>query len=356
MAYIIIRDNGNLGPFNEAEMTEFVRSGVVLSREKCYDTLRPGAVMTIGDALNSRGVSTKVQQSGHLFSQFKTIGGDLLLPNIVFTAEPWTKDRRLMLMAIVGLFFSVLINMTGVLPDLLIFYIVSLYFAVIWGLFFYYLFCTEQVKLKTTISVLFSTQLITFILFMVIGIGGMIPAIIGYNFWGCTLGIGVPEELTKLAIIMIILLKSKEVLSPATMVYYGLMSGIAFGIYEGVLYQTTTNYSMLAENGVSSTTYTQSFLLNIARLTSLPFLHAIWCGIGSYYLASSFIFPHYKASLITLAILIPAVLHGLYDYLLINDVLVINGISILSVIVVFLSAILLMVYLARHSKLEQKLR
>lgn len=349
MAYIIIREDGNLGPFSEHEVAEFVANGLVLTREKCYDTLQPGYISSVGDILRRRGISTKVQQSGTLFSQLKTIGSKLLFPKIVFSSEPWKNDRRLLLMAIVGLSLSVLINVAEVLPDLIIFYVVSLYFAIIWGLFFYYLFCTEQVKLKPTVLTIFATQIITVILFYVVGIGGF-TELIGYNFPGCTIGIGVPEEFTKLAIILIILSKSKEVLTPATMVYYGLMSGIAFGIFEGVQYQTTANYARLLEDGASATAYTQSFLMNIARLTTLPFLHAIWCGIGSYFAACSWVFPHYKTSLITLAIFIPALLHGLYDYLVFNEM------SILSVAVVFLSVVLLMVYLASHNKLEQELR
>lgn len=260
MPYIIIRDDGNLGPFNEQEIAEFVKSGLVLTREKCLNTLQPGSVMTVDDALRSRGIQVKVQQSGSLLGQLKTIGSNLLLPKEVFSAEPWKRDRRLLLMAIVGLTLSVLINIAGILPDLIIFYIVSLYFAVIWGLFFYYIFCTEQVRLKPTILTIFATQLITVILFYIIGIGGF-AELLGNNFLGCTIGIGVPEEFTKLAIILIILSKSKEVLTPATMVYYGLMSGIAFGIFEGVQYQTTANYAILLEDGASSTAYTQSFLM-----------------------------------------------------------------------------------------------
>ena len=349
MALIIVRAEGNLGPFNEQEVAEFVKNGLVLTREKCYDTLQPGSVMIVDDALRSKGLKVKVQQSGSLFSQLKTIGSNLLLPKVVFSVEPWKRDRRLLLMAIVGLTLSVLINISGILPDLIIFYVVSLYFAVIWGLFFYYLFCTEQVQLKPTILTIFSTQLITIILFYVVGIGSLTD-LIGNNLWGCIIGIGIPEEFTKLAIVLIILSKTKDVLTPATMVYYGLMSGIAFGIFEGVQYQTSANYVILLEDGASSAAYTQSFLLNIARLTSLPFLHAIWCGIGSYFAACSWIFPHYKISLITLAILIPALLHGLYDYLVFNEM------AILSIVVVFLSVVLLIVYISSHDKMEQKLR
>ena len=346
MAFIIIRDDGNLGPFSLDDVADFVNSGIVLVREKCVDTSRPSAVSTVGEMLRTHGVNTKIKQSGSFLDQLKTIGSELLLPKTVFSAEPWKRDRRLLLLAVVGVSLSVLINVSGILPELLVFYIVSLYFAVIWGLFFYYLFCTEQVKLKTTILILFATQIITVLLFDVVGIGGLF----GHGFVGCIFGIGIPEEFTKLAIILILLSKSKEVMKPATMVYYGLMSGISFGIFEGVQYQTTTNYEILLSDAASSTSYTLSFLMNIARLTALPFLHAIWCGIGSYYAACAWVFPHYRNILITLALIIPAILHGIYDFF------AFNGMSLLCVLIVILSVVLLMVYLANHSKLEQKLR
>ena len=346
MAYIIIRGEDNLGPFSLEDVAEFVNSGIVLAREKCVDTSQPSVVSTVGEILRSHGVNAKVKQSGSLFGQLKTIGSELLLPKTVFSSEPWKRDRRLLLLAIVGVSLSVLINISGILPELLVFYIVSLYFAVIWGLFFYYLFCTEQVKLKTTILILFATQIITVLLFDIFEIGGWL----GHGFIGCILGIGIPEEFTKLAIILVILSKTKEVMSPATMVYYGLMSGISFGIFEGVQSQTTTNYEILLSDAASSTSYTISFLMNIARLTALPFLHAVWCGISSYYASCAWVFPHYRNVLIALALIIPAVLHGVYDFF------AFNGMSLLCVFIVFLSVVLLMVYLANHSKLEQKLR
>ena len=59
-------------------------------------------------------------------------------------------------------------------------------------------------KLKTTILILFATQIITMFLFDIVGIGGLL----GNGFIGCIIGIGVPEEFTKLAIILVILSKS----------------------------------------------------------------------------------------------------------------------------------------------------
>ena len=118
------------------------------------------------------------------------------------------------------------------------------------------------------------------------------------------------------------------------------MSGIAFGVFEGVEYQMGPNFQMLLENGVAEA-YAYSYLSNIARLTSLPFLHAVWCGIGSYFLAFAYLYPRYRRSLYLLAILVPAIIHGLYDYLCFNV-----SISLATIPVVLIGVVFLMVYLS----------
>ena len=99
---------------------------------------------------------------------------------------------------------------------------------------------------------------------------------------GFILGVGLTEELAKLIPLLFISSKSKQPLIPQTLVYYGLMSGIAFGVYEGVHYQLSVN---------STLEYSASFFHNIARLTSLPFMHAIWCGIAGYFVAFAKLYP-----------------------------------------------------------------
>ena len=127
------------------------------------------------------------------------------------------------------------------------------------------------------------------------------------------------------------------------------MSGIAFGVYEGVNYQLGPNFQMLLENEISEG-YVFSYLSNIARLTSLPFLHAIWCGIASYFVAFAFLYPRFRIALYSLAILVPAIIHGLYDYLCINV-----PFTLITIPGVLIGVVLLMVYLNIkydfHSKL-----
>lgn len=123
------------------------------------------------------------------------------------------------------------------------------------------------------------------------------------------------------------------------MVFYGLMAGISFGVFEGVQYQMTVN---------AEQTYDVSFFLNIARLTSLPFLHACWCGIAGYFLSFAHLYPKYRRGLYVLAISIPAIVHGLYDSF--------ADLEAISLVMVFLGLMLLMMYLQQSVDYQSKLR
>lgn len=120
------------------------------------------------------------------------------------------------------------------------------------------------------------------------------------------------------------------------------MAGIAFGVYEGVGYQTSVNTQL---------DYTGAFFMNIARLTSLPFLHAIWCGIGGYFIAFANLYPKYRISLYFLSLAIPALLHGLYDTLCGYSVLIFIAVG-----VCFIAVLLLMTYLKQGVNYQSKLR
>lgn len=160
-----------------------------------------------------------------------------------------------------------------------------------------------------------------------------------FNLLGYVFGVGLTEEFGKMIPLLIILRKAKEPLIPQTMVFYGLMAGISFGVFEGVQYQMTVN---------AEQTYDVSFFLNIARLTSLPFLHACWCGIAGYFLSFAHLYPKYRRGLYVLAISIPAIVHGLYDSF--------ADLGAISLVMVFLGLMLLMMYLKQSVDYQLKLR
>lgn len=338
---IVTRNSHDYGPYDEQTVARYVSEGRLLMNDRARDA-ETGQESTIKILLLMKGIRPKIQSNGSIASQLRHVGSDIIFPREDMQRHNLFDDKRLLALAAVGLGLSLIMLLP--IGGYLVFYAVSLYFAMIWGLFFYYLFSTRQVNLATTAWTFFLTQAGVFLIFGIlhslnffyIFTQMMFPiSIIGY-----ILGVGLTEEFTKMIPLFVLQRRSREPMLPQTMVYYGLMAGIAFGVFEGAQYQTTINIQA---------DYTTAFVLNIARLTSLPFLHAIWCGIAGYFIGMAGLYPRYRHSLWLLALLIPATLHGLYDSF--------AGVSYLvSLLVAVFSVLLLMAYMRRSGKLRERLR
>lgn len=116
-----------------------------------------------------------------------------------------------------------------------------------------------------------------------------------------------------------------------------MMSGLGFGIYEGVVYQTTVNRAQEIDT---------AYFLNVARLTSLPFLHAIWTGIAGYFISFSALYPVRRYGLWVVAIVVPALLHALYNTF---------GWNLLGMGAALMGVVLLMTYLANCVRMQKSL-
>lgn len=337
----VIRNNQRFGPYDNSTLLQYVNSGQILKHDKAIEV--GGTVeKTVAFYLKKAGLKPRVENKGNIFSQISSIGSELIFPRTVLFSKQFLSDQRFLILALVGLLPMVIMNIP--LGGFFIFYEVSLYFSVIWGLFFYSFFKTQQVSLKTTIAVFLITQVFAFIIW---GLG--IPHInpfyhliewgFPFNLLGYVFGVGLTEEFAKLFPLIVILRRAKEPLIPQTLVFYGLMSGIAFGVEEGVEYQMGVN---------SQLEYDASFFLNTARLTSLPFLHACWCGIGGYFASFASLYPKYRKSLWMLALVIPALIHGLYDTF--------AGLAVIPLVIVFFGLMLLTIYLKQGVNYQSKLR
>ena len=337
----VIRNDHEYGPYEEAVVAWYVERGKLLKNDKARDALT-GEEGTVADFLERKGLDPKVRAKGTLSEQLRSIGAEFIFPKEDMAKHRWMEDSQLMVLAVVGLSLSVLMMLP--IGGYLVFYAVSLYFAVIWGLFFYYLFRTRQVNIKTTVSVFFLTQIAVFFIFSGLNELNLFyiftQAAFPVNAIGFILGVGLTEEFVKMLPLIYLVRRSREPLLPQTLVYYGLMSGIAFGVFEGVQYQITVN---------AQADYTTAFLLNIARLTSLPFLHALWGGICGYFVSFANLYPRYRKSLYVLALAVPAVLHGLYDSFA-------SAIYLGSLAIAFISVLALMTYLSRSNHFRDKLR
>lgn len=339
----IVRNGKDYGPYTEHQLLDYVNNGFVVLQDVAR-LVENDRVTTVREVLRQNGMKPRVIHEGGMMGQLSKIGSDLIIPKDTLVGRQWLSDKTLIVLAIVGLFptFMLLLPM----PEIGVFYTIALYFSCIWGLFFYYLFKTSQVSLKTTISVFFLTQLFVFIVWDILGLARFNPfyyltaSPFPLNLLGFVFGVGVMEEFAKMLPLIYIIRKAKEPVMPRTMVFYGLMSGIAFGVFEGVQYQVTINAQM---------DYTSAFYSNIARLTSLPFLHAIWCAIAGYFIAFASLYPKYRRSLYFLAIAIPALLHGFYDTFCQSSILI-------ALLVSFVGVFLLMTYLKRGGDYQHRLK
>jgi RsiW-degrading membrane proteinase PrsW (M82 family) len=323
-----------------------VEEGKILVFDKAYLVSNQKEIRTVKYFLKTDGRKVKIKHKGTVFQQIKDIGRELIMPNNVFVWKEVRKDSRLLWLALLGLTPAFLISFFSVIP-FITFYVISLYFSIIWGLFFFYFFKTPQINTKTTIALFFILQAFVFVIWDILRLPAWPGINLLYSFTennsfilkliGFILGVGLLEEAVKAIPLLLIIYKAKEPYIPQSMVFYGLMSGIAFGVFEGVQYQMTINTHL---------DYANAFFMNVARLTSLPFLHAVWAGMAGYFIAFANLYPKYRLSLYFLAIFIPAVIHGLYDTL---------GWNILGLLLTLMSVILLMAYLKQGINYQSKL-
>ena len=337
---IITRNEHDYGPFDERVVAQYVEEGRLLLHDKARDA-ETGQEGIVKEFLLRKGIVPKIRNNGTLSEQLSYVG-KFIYPKDDMRRHNLFEDKRLLMLAIVGLSLSFIMLLP--IGGYLVFYVVSLYFATVWGLFFYYMFRTRQVSLSTTIYTFFLTQLGVFVIFS--GLNNLnffyifTHAEFPLSIVGYILGVGLTEEFAKQVPLYILERNSREPMFPQTMVYYVLIAGIAFGVFEGVQYQTTINIQA---------DYTTAFVLNIARLTSLPFLHALWCGIGGYFVGMAGLYPRYRKALYTFALIIPATLHGLYDSFA-------GVMYIVSLVVAVFSVLLLMAYLRRSGSIRERLR
>lgn len=215
---------------------------------------------------------------------------------------------------------------------------IALYVSGLWAMFFYDVFPAPRIQISLAIFCFFLTGITSLgalrLLYLVPGMADLFQWLNSENAYqdlvANVFAVGVPEELTK-ALALFLIPKPRGASAPLTYTFYGIMSGLGFGIYEGVHYQVDIN-DRFADTGQ------ELYLYNLLRLTSLPFIHAIWSGIVGYFVGLSFELPKYQLGLAFGGIGVAALLHGLYNH---------YGNTVASFGFALLSVIMLNLYVAR---------
>ena len=343
----INRSGRDYGPYPLSGIQQYLSQGVIFPHDLARDSADSSALLRpLSQVLKDSGVTlfpTGVKLWARIWKDVKSLNLQLLFPWQEIKSLNWFKDRKLLYLAGVGLapMFALVLapgNWAG-------YWVIALYFSGLWSLFFYYLFRTPQIENKLCILCFFFTSVMSMSLLLVLQ---MIPPWtilykmaqskeILLRFIGMFLGVGIHEELCKAAILFWIARRPGKLLIPQSLVFYGMMSGLGFGIYEGVHYQQTINRTQEID---------AAYFLNVLRLTSLPFLHAIWTGMAGYFIAFAALYPRHQYSLWAVAIGIPALLHAVYNTF---------GWNVIGLATAMLGVVLLMTYLSNCVRIQQGL-
>jgi protease PrsW len=333
------------GPYTREELRQLHLSGVI----------KPDTVIRLEDTgkaipfqelwaqwqSDAPGKAGSIKGSG---DDLRPLVSHLLVPFGETRDFKWLKSRRLLAIAAVGL---VPLVVQAATPDLrAAFWGMAFYFSALWALFFYHVFPTPEARLSTCVLCFFTTGVLSIsvllLAYLIPPLSWLVQGLASPSqfkqMFAFIFGVGLPEELCK-ALALFVLLRKSDPLSPQVMLFYGLMSGLGFGIYEGVDYQLGRNFRYASSGG-------EYYLLNVVRLTTLPFLHAMWTGIAGYFIGFAGLYPRRRRELIMIGIGLPMVLHGLYNTF--NQ-------SILGLGFALLTVLALNLYLARSVEFEEAL-
>jgi RsiW-degrading membrane proteinase PrsW (M82 family) len=294
-------------------------------------------------------------------------GDDLrtMLPHLTLPLEElrtfrWVENKKALAIAGVGLLPLIIYAGFGGRGSSIgnAFWAMALYFSVLWALFFYYVFPTPQARVGIASLCFFATGLVSVGVLLHLYRVWPLNAIFDWThpshdfltqWMGFVFAVGIPEELCKAAILFVVIHRFGP-LPPQAMLFYGLMAGLGFGIYEGLTYQTTQNFRVAFDVGVANRSQAvfaaEYYLLNLIRLTTLPFLHAIWTGMAGYFIGFAGQFPERKRGLLLVAIGVPAFLHGSYNTF---------SSGAIALVIALISVLALNLYLAKSVDFEKLL-
>jgi len=197
----------------------------------------------------------------------------------------------------------------------------SLYFSILWAAFLQRCLRPQKLGFKRLASTWLFTSVIG--VFAVLLVSAVLPRIPGFHFFGVapesanvfrrlvgfTFGVGLIEESAKLIPVVWFATRLSSKTQPVTLAFLGVISGLAFGATESIVYSVL--YAM--GNAAHTIGYGDYLMIQILRFVSLPLLHAVWTGIAGYFIGLSMLRPTYRRPFTVIGLCLVAVLHGAYD-------------------------------------------
>ena len=341
--FYIKRNTKEFGPFNAENVKAACISGNILLRDLIRHE-KTQKYITVAEfiELNNIQIQQTEERLGDVFLNIFKLQSVFINPFKYLNSS--VKENAIIYILLGIVLIPILALFTSGIP-MLSYSIYGVYFASIWALILYKIIATKQTDLRIVLIISIATVIVSGILITLFhqsSIWSLFKNLIDSNnlifkFFGMLFGVAIIEEALKQVFVYVVLIRDKKVILPRTAILYGMIAGLAFGIFEGIEYQMTLNKTF---------TMDVNYFTNIIRLTSLPFFHAMWAGIGAYFISLSFIELKYKYSFRLMGLFIPALLHALYNTF---------GLNVFGIAIVILSTILLTVYLTKSDMVGKQL-
>lgn len=256
-----------------------------------------------------------------ILAQLARLGLDTLVP-----LSAWRRDRPWTIASVQWfLFFTLfplfLVGWTAVTGSAFgdVTYLFAIYFAMTWGLVIWLFVRPEKIGLMDIVRVsLFTAFMGVFLVGLLARVPGVAQLVVAsrgagvvQRVLGLIFGVGLLEELVKALPILWIFLRNREPGTVREITYLGCVSGFAFGVSEAVAYSVFYAQNVL-RGDMPLGVYV---VVQLARLITLPLLHAVWAGIAAQFIALGVEAPALRRGLVLAGIAIAALLHGVYDLL-----------------------------------------
>lgn len=367
--YLLDPAGRRVGPYSLEELELFLRRGLIdAGTQVLVDGDRGEFLMTVAGCLGlpdvlvpgrSGGSGAETPEAGRREAgggagrDFLRLAPHLMLPLEDLLRMRWLDNRRILAMAFVGLLPLVLLvylESSGDLGGAI--WGVALYSSLLWAAFFYVAFSQPEVtffRCGATFagSAVFSISLVALARYVVPfeWVLDWIRSPLLLTRWtGHLVGVAFIEEVSKLFMLYFLWPTRAR---PQVMMFYGLMAGLGFGIYEGVAYQSSQNLRVSFPAGRPTVEGAAVYyMLNILRLTSLPFLHSMWTGIAGYFVGFAARFPQRQGGLLLAAFTVPSLLHATYNTF---------SSSVVGLVVALVTVLALNLYLVKGRDFERLL-
>ena len=197
----------------------------------------------------------------------------------------------------------------------------GIYFSIVWAVLIHRCIRPDALGSSRIIGTWFGTSVLGVLaVLLVSAIASVLPGMrdvisasestnIFGRFFGMTIGVGLVEETAKLLPVLWFARNLGDNVRPTTVAYLGVISGLAFGATEAIMY----SISYAAGHSSLQMGYGDYLLVQLLRLVSLPFLHGIWTGISAYFAGLSAINPSARRVVILAGLLGVSLMHGLYN-------------------------------------------